>query len=548
LTDRVILQDSRSLYHAPRSAKIQRIVARVDRTARRKSVVALLFFLVGCAAAIALSWPALSNHGVYHSDVRQSPHWAAYHTTSFRADDMIVEYARFNESPLQNAIYFVGTWFVDLIPLTKYAAVIGFGLATSLFFVVGSAIYNMRVGCLMALFFAFFSNSFEFTAGFFSKFWMIPLLLVAIYVLHTKRWRGLIVLMPFAAVAYPMTAVLIGMVCAVYTVQLFLIDRPASKSLLRSLVVASVLAVSLLGLKYLSPPEFLGPKVPRDALMAWMGGGSSPIVPIPSLLEELLRRFGAPFTLVSAALYLLILRRRVCWEREWTALLLASAVGYLLADALFATLYIPNRYTRYSVVVFLVLWHATQWDRILTRIRAPVWRQAALALMLVVAGVFSTADFRPGDEMTDHGERYMRLCAFIATLPEEIFVAGPPAYLDEVMIQSKRSVLSTFKLNHGWYVDYEAELRERTLAIFDAIYGDDVSRVNALHERYGVTHLVLGRSYFESRLRGEGLKSRYDGVIRERLRGSRRRYLLQDPPRESVVYDDGTYTVLELPL
>ena len=83
-----------------------------------------------------------------------------------------------------------------------------------------------------------------------------------------------------------------------------------------------------------------------------------------------------------------MLRRDVGWNRSWTALFLASAIGYLLADYFFLRLYIPNRYTRYSMAVLLALWNARNWDLILGRVS---WRSAryALVIILLVVGGYS---------------------------------------------------------------------------------------------------------------------------------------------------------------
>ncbi|HHH10673.1 MAG TPA: hypothetical protein ENK23_01165, partial [Sorangium sp.] len=84
----------------------------------------VLFALLGALVATYLHWPALTDALIYKSDVRQSPHWAAYHHDSFRADDLLVGYGAFNESPLQNAIYWVGTFVVDFVVLTKVVCVL----------------------------------------------------------------------------------------------------------------------------------------------------------------------------------------------------------------------------------------------------------------------------------------------------------------------------------------------------------------------------------------------------------------------------------------
>ena len=91
---------------------------------RRDALLGLAMFLAAVGIATVFHWPAFQEYGVFKDDVVQQPHWAAYHTTSFREDDLILRYASFNESPLQNAIYWVATWFVESVKLGKILGVV----------------------------------------------------------------------------------------------------------------------------------------------------------------------------------------------------------------------------------------------------------------------------------------------------------------------------------------------------------------------------------------------------------------------------------------
>ncbi len=505
----------------------------------------LLLFSIGAGAAVHFQWRALTRDYVYDEDLMQSPHWAADHAASFRPDDAIVEYGRFNESPVQNAIFYVGTLWVDVIPLSKLLAVVGYGLTSSLFFFVGRALYNTRTGFLMAMFFCFFPDQFKYSSGFFSKFWAVPLLLLCLYVLQRRHWRALIVLVPFAALAYPVSAVVIGLTCGVYLlIQLLFLERRLAWAILPPLAVGSLLAIGALGSKYLSPPDFIGPMTPRDLLLSWLEPEGK-YAPIPPVTHELWERLGHPFQLASAAGFLILLRRRCRWEWSWTAMLVASVIGYVLADLLFARLYIPNRYTRNSLAVLLVLWNATNWDRMLERIPRPAWRHAAVGSLFVVAG-FSFDALR-GGEWAWNDKRFVKLCSFIRQLPDGILVAGPPRYLDRVMLQGRRSVLVPFLLDHRWYRRLHEDHRRRTLDVYRAIYAADVGPINELHTRYGVTHLVLSWTYFERRLAESEFGSRHDTEIAAAVIGGRTRFLLEHPPEDWILFDDGTYFMLELP-
>ena len=171
-------------------------------------------------------------------------------------------------------------------------------------------------------------------------------------------------------------------------VQSFRSEREQSRDLFRALAVGSAIAVLLLLAKYTSPPEFLGPLFSRAEILDDPVGGAGRYVPIPSVIEELSRHLENYFVLFGAILYFAVLGRRgIAWERCWTALLLASIALYQIADLVFVRLYVPNRYTRYSMLVLLVLWHAVNLDRILARIPRLAARRALLVALLVAAGL-----------------------------------------------------------------------------------------------------------------------------------------------------------------
>ncbi len=529
--------------------------------------LALLFFLIGAGAGTYLYWPALTEPSTYKSDMRQGPHWAAFHETSFREDDPILEYAHFNVSPLQNSIYWVATFFGEVLWVSKVLTVISCGLLSAIFYVVGRLWFGARFGALLALFITFFPDQFYFSAGFFSKFWMTPSILVAVFLLSRRWWRGLVLLMPFGALAYPVSAVVIGLVSAIYLSMLFIEERRAaggaglaptdavaSARLFRYLALDSVIAIGILAVKYASPPDFIGPMRPRAELlempeMVKGGMNKAPYVPIPSLFDELTDRLLHPFVLFSACFYFLVLGRRgVGWQKSWTALFLAAVIGYTVADMFFMRLYIPNRYTRYSLAVLVALWNARNWDLILDRVPNRLGRVLLVVALLAAGGYAYQDTFRQGKDTSDRS-RYDELCEFVATLPEGILVAGPPRRLDDIMLRSKRSVLTTYKLAHPWFTTYYALIEERTKDTLRALFATTPDRVNALHTKYGVTHLIVEHNlYRRARRRGRIYVQPYDDFILSQLIVGRRTFLPARPPAESIVFRDERYMVIELPL
>ena len=79
-------------------------------------------------------------------------------------------------------------------------------------------------------------------------------------------------------------------------------------------------------------------------------------------------------------------------------------------------------------------------------------------------------------------------------------------------------------------------------------YAPDVAKVNELHRRYGATHLILSRTYFRPRLAPHAYGSRIDRETDERIVRGRREFVLASPPRDWLIYDDGSCFIVALPL
>ena len=511
-----------------------------------------LFLVIGWAAAIYLHWPALTDYAIYKSDIRQTPHWAAYHSDTFRDDDLLIHYGAFNQSPVQNLIYWLGTYLIDMVLLTKSVAVISYGLCSGLFFLVGWSMFGWSGGALLGLFFTFFPDQFDYFAGGFSKMWMIPLLLIAVWILDKKAWKWLPVLMIFSAVAYPMTAVLIGLLVFFYLVLDFLDSGRNLTKGLGYLLLGSLVAIIPLMIKYGSPEPRIGPMTPGSVLMEMeemYRGGTADYLPLPSLGYALSRPLQNGFVALSAILFFLILgRSKIHWRRSWTALLVASMTGYVLSSAFFMHFYIPNRYTRYSMAVLLALWQAANWSRVLSRIPRMPLRIGAVVLLLVGGAIAYRDTFQMGKDTGNRSE-VVPLNAALGSLPPKVLIAGHPSYLDDVGVLARRSVLVNYKMSHPWFSDYYAEIKQRTEDTFRAIYSPNLAGVNQLHRKYGVTHLVLVKKHFRrGRFKARDLYVRpYNDFIYELTRKPQP-LALAPPPPSSIVYEDDLYYVLSLPI
>jgi hypothetical protein len=512
-----------------------------------------IFALLGAAAMVYRQGPGLTDPTKYHSDLTQSPNWVAYQSSAFSDDDLLVEYSAYNESPVQNLVYWIGTWFLDLVLLEKIVGILVFAGTAGLFFVLVARISGPQAAALAALLFAVFPRSAYEIAGGFSKGWATALVLVALFVVETRSWRVLIWLMPLAALAYPVSAVLIGAIALVGLV----FDLPGNRGEAlrggRSLAIASALGVLPLLYKYLSPPERIGEMIPTETMKAMWESGDNTDVTLP-LWREVLSYLEQPFYVYSLLLILMLLwRRGVVWRRSWTVLAVASTVCFFVADFVAPRLYLPDRYTRFSVAVLLVLWLSHNWSRVIDGLERPWLRRAAVVVVVGFAVVTLSDTFKPcdGDASLGVWEDHSLesgVARYMADEPDPVLVAGHPYYLGHVMVQSKKPVLVVHRMFHAWFRDYREAIDARNKDIFRALYATDVEQVNRLHEIYGVTHLMVARHHYDERMwRGTVYRQEYRRFIRDLVRYARG-FVLNPPPDEAIVYEDRRFWLVKLPL
>jgi hypothetical protein len=523
-------------------------------TRRELWIGCVVFALIGVLAMIYLHGPGLLSGSRYHGDLTQAPHWVAYHGESFAEDDLLLEYATFNETTVQNAIYWVGTWFMDVVLLNKIVGIAIFSLTAALFFGVVSSLAGLRTGILAACFFVIFPRSAYEIAGGFSKAWSIGLILVVLYLVEVRAWRMLVWIMPLAALAYPMAPVLMGAVVLVSVVMEF--SRAPGEAVrgFKYLCVGSALALVPLLYKYFTPPGRIGEMISTSEMRQVWEAGINRTETWP-LWKETASYLEYPFYIYSAVLLLMLLfRRGLVWKRSWSALVIASSAFYVIADMIPPKLYLPDRYVRYSVAVLLVLWFAYNWARVLDEIKAVWWHRAAMLLLVLFAVSSFSHSFKPcdGDRALGIWEDrdYMQATASaVARLPDPVLIAGHPYNTADIVVQARKPVLVIHRMSHPWFADYAQTIDNRNRDYFRAVYARDPAVVNLLAERYGVTHLVVKKNEFDRTRIQEGkmYRPQYTDLIRQ-VGLAQGRPVLFPPPRKAVVFEDSDTWLIQLPL
>ena len=96
------------------------------------------------------------------------------------------------------------------------------------------------------------------------------------------------------------------------------------------------------------------------------------------------------------------------------ALVIASAGLYLVAAAMIPRLYLPDRFTRFSMAVLLILWLSHNWSRFFETFRHAWVRRVAVAVIVVLAAGPLSNTFRQGNGAPPYDERHARWTRSIA--------------------------------------------------------------------------------------------------------------------------------------
>jgi hypothetical protein len=247
-------------------------------------------------------------------------------------------------------------------------------------------------------------------------------------------------------------------------------------------------------------------------------------------------------------------RRAVPFE-AW-ALLGTSLFGFVLSHLTLFALYLPSRYVKYTLPVFLWLWLAAVMPRALAALERWSWGQrlrgalrrwpvlvtlAALALGVETARTTRTLYKELSTPPSADREK---MFAFLATLPKDTLVAAHPMDADEIPLRSRRSVLASRESAQPYFPRYYARIAERIAAELAACFAFDWKDVDALRDRYGVSVFVANAQ------RHRHLWAYFvpfaEAVSKQIERGQREGFVLQNPPAERVLFRSGDYTVVRV--
>jgi hypothetical protein len=588
---------------------------KADAAAWSKRTKQLLWWAVGLASLWVLFGPAYAKHIQYaldntfiNDDVQQQifPFYTYADSTLF-PNDYISDYYRLNLPFGFHAFYWLGAKVWDPEPLSLalpyplLLITVG-GLAATAYRLAGGA----AAWAVAAL--ALSSGMFmDRIVGGLPRAFGFPLFAWGLYALVAGRPKLLGVFTALGITFYPVVGVVLG-----GTLGLWLLFWPAKErgeaehwSLKRRAVFLSIVAgacvlltavVLVIGKGY---GDRIGPKDITEFPEAGAGGrydkdSRPPFAPVhaatwkqwrktlagqgkafaPSVrpwkkAAEAEKKGSALFVGITA--FVLVgfglLARSSQVARRVLPFVIVALGGYVAAVWTSPLLYLPERYTNYTVALLAVLLTSvaaagyaelfkSRWSA--KWLSFPVFRN--ILVFVCAAGILLAVGGR-GSSTKGYSVRVKSnasLYKTIAALPKDSLIAGwPSGPVQLVPHLSRRSALVTYETHQAFHKDYTLEMRKRTSALIDAYYASDTAPLIKLREEFGVTHLIVDfrhlndqRPFAGKKRKGENRRLYFRPFTSQTLEassklGNRKRSVLHRLKRKAM-FRRGTIAVFDL--
>jgi preprotein translocase subunit SecE len=546
------------------------------------SLVVVAALTVYCAG----HWASLTNRYVINDDVRQQLFWMQqWQDPELFRGDLLAEYSR-NYVPWGvRLIYYAGAPLMDPVQLSKVVTGILYVITAVLLFGLGRYLRDDLTGLLLVGMFLVSTNFLFRISGGLSRAFAFPLLATYILCLAQRRLAAASFTILLQSLLNPYIMLLCLVTHCLYQARRYAVPlwhhmrgislnhgdpRSSTTSLSRlfrvNLPVVAAVAVMALNYVVFADPSF-------GSLVSWtdMGdkieyteAGRYPILPVPSLVDELKRPYwfmlpfrelgifpyGLAFSFFVGAisLYSLVVWIRrpevVQVSRLWVFvyLLAASVILYAVAYVLLMKLFLPRRYLEYSLAVFYAALFAIGL-RVL--VEMVVKKKTVVLLLLTVSVVVGVVRFQHVG-IYDYSAS-APLCRFLAGVPKDSVVAGPPDLMDNIMTFAHRRVFVSFELSHTWYKRYWKTIKKRTFDLLRAYYAADPAEISRFAQDNHVDYLVVREKDFPpgDTRKGSIHFEPFDSFVRTLTR-SQEQYAALDRNAFPVVFEDSGLRVLRI--
>lgn len=217
------------------------------------------------------------------------------------------------------------------------------------------------------------------------------------------------------------------------------------------------------------------------------------------LVLPILQRFPARFPLVRHISNISILPQ----------IALVSLSLFFTAHLLLFKLYLPSRYTQYSMRILIALSAAITLIILIDAIllwaeqTIPSRSSGILAITLIIFLVFPLFSYplllklkHPIHSTTSYIiGNYPNLYKFLSQQPKDILIASLTNEANNIPSFAKRSVLTAREYSIPYHTGYYRQIQQRTIDLINAQYGSDLQQAKKFIQKYGIDLWLLDRNY-----------------------------------------------------
>ncbi|MEO1427764.1 MAG: hypothetical protein AAFV71_01605 [Cyanobacteria bacterium J06633_8] len=185
-------------------------------------------------------------------------------------------------------------------------------------------------------------------------------------------------------------------------------------------------------------------------------------------------------------------------------ILLVSLVMFIASHILLFKLYLPSRYTQYSLIIVLVLYAAITLTIMLDTILSIGSKQTIsysltrqffaisftvfISITLLFYYPFFIKNFPKSGYVTGN---FPVLYEFFKKQPKDTLIASIASEADNLPTFSQRSILAAREYAIPWQFGYYQKFRQRTIELIQAEYSSNLADVKNLVQKYGIDFWLL---------------------------------------------------------
>ena len=229
-----------------------------------------------------------------------------------------------------------------------------------------------------------------------------------------------------------------------------------------------------------------------------------------------------------------------------------GVVLWFIARLVMFNLYLPNRHSRWSLAAFALVVLAVATYSLLAGagrrtidakmpVRPGTKRAVAIGAPLVVAVALLPAAAAAWRLPVDHDLE--RAYDYLSVLPKDTLVAAHPDIADDIPLRTRRPVLASSEASVAFMSGYYARLKPRLEASLRATYASSWADFDRNLRPYGVDVVLTGPPVWVA---GDYYRP-FDQLVRPlREAGKANGFVLQAPPAERVLFQSGGWYVVQV--